>query len=164
MRSLLLLLAPLASLGAQTEQLMHAAAVHESWSSSSAVKENLALGATFTTSTHHTGYTHVTAADGKAGWVYSRYLSDGTGTTTPAPAAPSSGGGGGSTTTGLTPVSGIAALPKPAPVEANSGTCDNYGSGTAKLDSATNWLKNRISDGSYTPVTFQAMLGLPWQG
>lgn len=69
MRSLLLLLAPLASFGAQTAQLTHAAAVHESWSSSSAVKENLAVGASVTTSSHRAGYTHITAPDGKGGWV-----------------------------------------------------------------------------------------------
>lgn len=166
MRSLLLLLAPLASFGAQTAQLTHAAAVHESWSSSSAVKENLAVGASVTTSSHRAGYTHITAPDGKGGWVYSRYLTSGAAPAAapPAPAPSPGGGGGGSTTTGLAPVSDIAALPKPTLVEANSTTCVNVGSGTAKLDSATNLLKNRISDGSYTAVSFEAMLGLPWQG
>ena len=65
MRSLWSFVAPLFSIGAQTAQLTHAAAVHQSWSSSSAVVEHLDLGASVTTSTHRAGYTHITAPDGK---------------------------------------------------------------------------------------------------
>lgn len=147
---------------AQSATLTHAAAVHQSWAASSATVEHLDVGATVTTSTNHAGYTHVTAPDGKAGWVYSRYLSAGIGTP-PAPTPQGSGNSG--TTSGLTPVSDIAALSKPAPVEASDPACANAGGNSSvRLDSTTNFLKNRIHDGSYSPVSFQAMLGLPWQG
>jgi hypothetical protein len=151
-----------AAAGAQPAQVTHAAAMHDSWSSSSAVVEHLDVGATVSTSTHRAGYTHVTAPDGKPGWVYSRYLTAAASPASPTPPpAPSPAG----TTLGLTPVSDIAALPKPAPVEANDASCPNVGGhSSVRLDSATNLLKNRIQDGTYSAVTFAAMLGLPWQG
>ncbi len=145
---------------AQNATLTHAAAVHASWTSSSATVEQLSSGASVTTSSNRAGYTHVTAADGKKGWVYSRYLQQ-AGNPQPAPPSPPTSSG---TTTGVSPVSDVAALPKPAPVEANDPTCPNAGHAAQLLDSATNLLKNRIHDGQYGPVSFQAVLGLPWQG
>ena len=160
---LALLLGPLVVANAQSAQLTHSAVMHASWSSSSAVVERLDAGATVQTSTNRAGYTHVTAADGTRGWIYSRYLqadgatAPGSGSTTTSPNA--------GTTTGVGAVSDVAALAKPRPVEADDPACPNVGGhASERLDSATNLLKNRVHDGQYTPVPFQAVLGLPWQG
>lgn len=147
------------SASGQTATLTQAAAVHHSWSSSSATTGHLAAGSSVTTSTNRAGYTHVTAPAGIVGWVYSRYLAAVIGAPPPSPQ-----GNPGGTTTGVTPVSDVAALPKPAPAEANDPQCPNVGHGPQLLDSATNLLKNRIHDGQYSTVSFTAMLGLPWQG
>jgi hypothetical protein len=161
--SVLLLIAPFWIAAAQTAIVTHAATVHKSWTTSSAAVEALAAGDSVTTSSTRAGYTHVTAADGKKGWVYSRYLqaagsppstTTGTTTTTTTPSG---------TTTGVSPVSDIATLPKPAVVEADDPACPNIGRSLQRLDSATNLLKNRVHDGNFSVVSFQAVLGLPWQ-
>ena len=157
-----LLIGPFMIAEAQSATLTHAAALHASWTSSSGTVEQLAVGSSVTTSSNRAGYTHVTAADGKQGWVYSRYLqAGGNGGTAPPTTTTTTTSG---TTTGVSPVSDVAALPKSAPAEANDPSCPNVGSATERLDSATNLLKNRIHDGQFSAVSFQAVLGLPWQG
>ncbi len=158
---IVLLIGPFMIAEGQSATLTHAAAVHASWTSSSATVEQLPVGVGVTTSSNRAGYTHVTAADGKKGWVYSRYLQQ-AGNPSPAPPPPPPTSSG--TTTGVSPVSDVAALPKPSPVEANDPTCPNVGHAAQRLDSATNLLKNRVHDGQYDAVSFQAVLGLPWQG
>lgn len=141
----------------QTAQLTHAAALHRTWEVSSAVIEHLASAAIVAASSHRGGYTHVRAADGREGWVYSRYLSDANGTFTASSTT--------TTTLGVGALKDIGLLEKPTPIEADDPACANIGGNSSqRLDEETNLLKNRVHDGNYTEVSFQSVLGLPWQG
>jgi len=146
---------------AQQARVTHAAVVHKTWESTSDVVARLATGVLVTFTVHRGGYTHVTSAQGNTGWVYSRYLDElasGGASASTTPGAPTT------TTSGVGGIKGVAKLSKPKPVEANVAACPNIGRSSAKLDTATNLLKNRIQDGQYTAVDFRTVLALPWQG
>ena len=152
---LLLVLCVASWLPAQPLRTTHQAAIHRTWSASSEVVGHLAPGSLVDGLSHRAGYTHVRTPDGALGWVYSRYLE-------PAATPPATA----DTTTGNGPllIAAVAALSKPAPEEAHAPSCADVGSGTQRVDSATNLLKNRVDDGTYEPVSPAAILALPWQG
>jgi hypothetical protein len=151
--TLALLLTP-ALLPAQDAHTTHAAALHRTWAATSEVTGHLDIGAAVTTLSHRSGYTHVQTAAGAKGWVYSRWLAQGSAPITPpAPPAP-----------GIPPFSDIESLPKPPAVEAGLAACADVGQGTQRLDSATNLLKNRVDENTWNEVSVAAVLALPWQG
>ena len=151
--ALVMLLLP-GLLPAQDAHTTRAAALHRTWSATSEVTGHLDAGAAVTTLSHRSGYTHIQTAAGPKGWVYSRWLAQGSAPTTPpAPPAP-----------GIPPFSDIEALPKPPPQEAGLAACADFGQGTQRLDSATNLLKNRVDDDTWNDVSVAAVLALPWQG
>jgi hypothetical protein len=151
--TLALLLTP-ALLPAQDAHTTHAAALHRTWAATSEVTGHLDIGAAVTTLSHRSGYTHVQTAAGAKGWVYSRWLAQGSAPITPpAPPAP-----------GIPPLSDIESLPKPPAQEAGLAACADVGMGTQRLDSATNLLKNRVDENTWNEVSVAAVLALPWQG
>lgn len=135
--------------------------VRSGYSSSSRILDHLTEGDTVSllSATKRNGYYHVEEADGTRGWVYSRYLEliDGS--------VPAS-------TPALVPVGRAApqvdpawGIGKPAPRVAlfhRAGFPDCAAVGSPG-DTITDRLKNRVDEpASYHPVTFDAILALPY--